>query len=180
MDRNDPSPTDADKEPNFVRSSKDSTEDDLVAYLDGELSIEASAQIEQRLASDPVLRERLVQLQRSWDLLGTIPSHRLDETFTQSTVELVAVRMGQELAREGRWSGWTRLGVAVLAVAAVSISAGVAYRSSRHAMEAPNRQLLNDLPVIERVDLYRNAQDLEFLVRLAEEGLFDGTIEEQP
>ncbi|MCA9107099.1 MAG: hypothetical protein KDA83_16895 [Planctomycetales bacterium] len=156
-------------------------QDDLVAYLDGELTPDEAARIEVRLAEDDELRHRLAQLQRAWDLLGTLPSNRLDETFTQSTVELVALKANAELdaSRRGRLN-YRRLGLAVAGVLVLT-SIAVGYQVSRYSQEAPNRQLMDDLPVIERVDLYRNAQDIEFLVRLSEEGLFDETtIDDQP
>lgn len=153
---------------------------DLVAYLDGELSAEQSAEIELRLANDPVLRERLAQLQKTWDLLGTIPATRLDETFTQSTVELVATRVDSDWAQARKRLLRSR-GVQAIALSLiVAGSIGIGYGASRYRQEAPNRQLLDDLPVIERVDMYRNAQELEFLVRLAEEGLFDESMDNQP
>ena len=36
----------------------------------------------------------------------------------------------------------------------------------------PNERLLRDLPVIENVELYRQAGDLDFLHKLQDEGLF--------
>lgn len=153
---------------------------DLVAYLDGELSADESADIERRLADDPVLRERLAQLQRTWDLLGTIPAKRLDETFTQSTVELVAMRVDSDLkaSRKSLLRNRWLQGAVVAGLTLASV--GIGYSASRYSREAPNRQLLEDLPVIERVDMYRNAQEIEFLVRLAEEGLFDESMDDQP
>ena len=47
----------------------------------------------------------------------------------------------------------------------------------RSWLDRPNRQFLEDLPVIERVDLYPYVDNLAFLEALAEEGLFDEDVD---
>ena len=49
-----------------------SLDEELVSYLDGELSPDAAKQVERRLAEDPSYRARLTQLQRAWDLLDSL------------------------------------------------------------------------------------------------------------
>ena len=63
----------------------------LVAYLDGELDDESSRQIEERLTSDSTLREQLGQLERTWDALDELEQIEVDEEFAQTTIEMVAV-----------------------------------------------------------------------------------------
>lgn len=50
--------------------------EDLVAYLDGELPSQEVSRIEARLAEDEGFRNRLVDLQRSWDMLERLPRTR--------------------------------------------------------------------------------------------------------
>ena len=69
----------------------------LVAYLDGELDAESSQQVERRLAEDPGYRHELKQMQRAWDLLDELPRAEVSETFTQTTVEMVALSAEHEL-----------------------------------------------------------------------------------
>ncbi|MCH5374856.1 MAG: hypothetical protein JJ992_12850 [Planctomycetes bacterium] len=70
--------------------------EELVAYLDGELDTDSNRQIERRLSRDLTLRHQLRQLQQSWDLLDHLPRADVDESFTQSTVAMVALRAADE------------------------------------------------------------------------------------
>ena len=45
-------------------------------------------------------------------------------------------------------------------------------------LAAPNRQLLDDLPIIENLDALRNAESVEFLKTLEQEGLFVAEVED--
>jgi hypothetical protein len=145
----------------------------LVAYLDGELAADEVAVVEQRLAEDEDYREHLRQLQQSWDLLETLPRTSVDEGFTRSTVEMVALSVGQQVHQrlnKDSWDRRLRLGMTGL-VAAVFAVGGFGLVYERLTRE--NRQLMRDLPVIDRVDLYREVNSIEFLEKLASEGLFD-------
>ncbi|MEC7354161.1 MAG: hypothetical protein VXY07_03120 [Planctomycetota bacterium] len=146
---------------------------DLVAYLDGELAAEEVTEVEQRLARDDAYRDRLRQLQHSWDLLESLPRTSINDDFTRSTVELVALSIGAQVEQRRGQSWWVqrmRWGVAGIIVAVFALAGfGVAYER----LTRDQRQLLRDLPVIERVDLYREVNSIEFLEKLASEGLFD-------
>ena len=64
-------------DPNTADGKFDSPpDDDLIAYLDGELSAEASDEIERRLSEDANLRRRLQLHQAAWDLLEEVPAPR--------------------------------------------------------------------------------------------------------
>ena len=146
---------------------------DLVAYLDGELAAEEVTEVEQRLARDDAYRDRLRQLQHSWDLLESLPRTSINDDFTRSTVELVALSIGAQVEQRRGQSWWVqrmRWGVAGIIVAVFALGGFcVAYER----LTRDQRQLLRDLPVIERVDLYREVNSIEFLEKLASEGLFD-------
>ena len=146
---------------------------DLVAYLDGELAAEEVTEVEQRLARDDAYRDRLRQLQHSWDLLERLPRTSINDDFTRSTVELVALSIGAQVEQRRGQSWWVqrmRWGVAGIIVAVFALGGfGVAYER----LTRDQRQFLRDLPVIKRVDLYREVNSIEFLEKLASEGLFD-------
>jgi anti-sigma-K factor RskA len=151
----------------------DEAYEQLVAYLDGELDTETSRQVEQRLAEDLEYQHELRHLQRAWDLLDELPRAEVSETFTQTTVEMVALSAARELeTTEGQRVQRGRLlwasGVASLVAAAL-----LSYLGWSAWLARPNRQLLRDLPVIEAVELYRVADDVEFLRQLRDAGLFD-------
>jgi anti-sigma factor RsiW len=162
------------------RSPTDSTivEDELVAYLDGELSADDEARVIRRLTEDPAFQQRLAQLQKAWDLLDVLQKAEPDAEFTRSTVEMVAVQ--QELEADQAQSAAQRRRVAwwVVGGTAVALSAFAGYWIVQNKLSEPERQFLQDLPVIQRVDQYRNADSVEFLERLREEGLFAGEVED--
>jgi anti-sigma factor RsiW len=144
----------------------------LVAYLDGELEADAARDVERRLGEDAGYRQRLQQLQQSWDFLEYLPSAQLDALFTQSTVAMVAVQATNDVdqlkaARSRRRGVMAVCGGLAAAVAFVLSYAGTAWYGRRD-----NRRLLRDLPVIQKLDEYRYAETIEFLRLLDREGLF--------
>ena len=147
-------------------------DEELVAYLDGELDGEAARRMEHRLASEETVRRRLQQLAQSWDLLDQLPRTTVDENFTRSTVEIVALAAEEELGQQAgaeprrRWLRW--LLTAVGAVAACWIGFVVV----THLRPDPNERLLRDLPVIENQEVLKEAGDIDFLRTLDKEGLF--------
>ncbi len=156
-----PAPTNADDET-------------LVAYLDGELSETDTAQLEARLATEPALRERLHSLQRTWDLLDSLPEARTPEHFTRSTIEFAVRQVATESRARRSW--WTRWLPLLLSAAATALTGTVAYQAVRTARNAPYRELVRDLRVIENFDLYRTADRnfdfVEFLTKLHQAQLF--------
>ncbi|GIW93437.1 MAG: hypothetical protein KatS3mg110_1478 [Pirellulaceae bacterium] len=146
----------------------DPLDEELVAYLDGELDAESTRRLEERLEHDQQLRERLVQLQATWDLLDSLPSAEADAQFTQTTVSMVALRTKKESTVRRRQWLW-----ASAAAAALMAATAAGYFTVNYHLSAPERQLAKDLPVIERLDLYLVADSVDFLRQLAGERLFD-------
>ena len=150
----------------------DQLDEQLVAYLDGELQPEAARQIENMLASDAHVRQRLNQLAASWDMLDQLPRATVDDLFTRTTVEMVALAGEDEVAqtRVGdparRRRRWLEAGVATLAAAIVGFVLVAV------AMPGQNEALLRDLPVIKNLELYRDVDDIELLKQLQTANLF--------
>ena len=67
----------------------DRDDEQLVAYLDGELSGKERAELEDRLINEESLRLRLQGLQRGWDMLDVLPAPVTDERSVQTTLEMV-------------------------------------------------------------------------------------------
>ncbi len=161
-------------------NTDDQTYEQLVAYLDGELDAESSLQVERRLAEDAEFRRELRQLQSAWDMLDELPKVEVSEAFTQTTVEMVVLSAEQDMAVEKERGVhknrlWWAVGGASLVGAAL-----ISFWLVSTFLERPNEQLVRDLPVIEDIELYRVADNVEFMRQLDESGLFDDEVEDVP
>ncbi|HEV3339542.1 MAG TPA: zf-HC2 domain-containing protein, partial [Pirellulales bacterium] len=141
----------------------------LVAYLDGELDADEARRVEQLISRDSRVERELKQLEQAWGLLDRLPRAEVDPSFTQSTVEMVALAVEGDLRvaqrqRPGQSAAWT-----VALVAACFLG----FIGARLWPDA-NRQLLRDLPVIDNVEAYRQTPQIDFLHELAKSGAFDG------
>ena len=67
----------------------ETVDEQLTAYLDGELSPSESTALERSLVDDEKLRLRLAELRKAYDLLDEIPETPHNQRFTKSTLELV-------------------------------------------------------------------------------------------
>jgi hypothetical protein len=143
----------------------------LVAYLDGELDADDARQVEQLMARDPRVEQELRQLGQTWDLLDRLPRAEVAPSFTRSTVEMVALAVEDELKPKG--DNRCARGVTWGGVLAVACLAG--YFGARLWPDA-NRQLLNDLPVIEVLEAYRQTPHIDFLRQLAQSDVFGNEV----
>jgi len=148
------------------------TDEELIAYLDGELDDPACRQIEHLLMTDPHIRRRLQELERTWELLDKLDAPVADERLTRSTLEMVAVEAAQEVQKSSSilghplWIRWLLGGSILLAAAALG------FAGSWWFAPDPDRQLLEDLPLLENLDCYWQIDDFQFLKGLQEQGLF--------
>lgn len=153
-------------------------DEEIVAYLDGELDAASAAQVERRMAEDSQYGQRVRDLERAWDALDALQRAEADDGFTRSTVEIVALRAGEDVQQQ-KSSGALRqrmVWAAATILALASSAAGYIWLSE--VLSGPNQQLVRDLPVIERVDEYLHADSVEFLQKLQDEELFAGEIDD--
>lgn len=148
------------------------TDEQLVAYLDDELDVSERALVEQRLASDEAFRDRLRSLQISWDVLDLLPRSHADDTFTSTTVTLIAAqeeKLASQAVKEVK-SEKQKQWLMLLAATALAAAGGfvLMYRS----LTTKDQVLVRELPVIEYVDQLNNTPSVEFLEKLRAEGLF--------
>jgi anti-sigma factor RsiW len=152
-------------------------EERLVAYLDGELDDAEVREIAELLAADAKARAVLASLDHPWTMLDKVSSASVDEVFTRTTVEMVSVKAAEELARDEaeiprRQRRRRLVGTGVLAMSALAGFLAVAV-----FWPSPNRQLLQDLPVLEDLDELQHVfnkedNDLQFLQLLHQHKLF--------
>lgn len=150
----------------------------LTAYLDGELSGEELVAVEQRLLDDPDYLAQMQQLQQSWDLLDVLPPTHGYDAFVKTTMELVVQDSGGEPSANA-FLGWGFLTKVLmfLFIPGAVFASGFAVTQQQNT--APFRRLIQDLPLIENHDRYAKLNlELDFLTRLHEASLFtpDGVL----
>ena len=138
----------------------------IVAYLDGELSAEESAQVEQQLATDADFRQALQGAERAWTALDELPMVQVDKELAHTTMEMVVVAARNDIEAKTialpvqRRKHKTKT---VLLATMVMLLGALVFRV---LWNNPNRRLLADLPVIQNVDIYSQFQSIEFLQHL--------------
>ena len=155
--------------------NQDLTED-LVAYLDGELDDQRSRSLEETLAHDDRARQELRLLEYAWDALDELPQVEADERFTSSTVEMIALEATEDLAREQSNLPRRRLFRWLAAVAVLLLSATISYGVTSRIDLNGNGTLARDLPLLERLDEYRQIDEFAFLEQLLDEDIFDDPV----
>jgi hypothetical protein len=159
----------AQKDPNI---QVEAIREDLVAYLDGELSAEEAARIERLVEQDARVREELQRLAETWDWLDVLDRPTVDEDFTRTTIEMVAQSAASEVVSQAdsQWRRYTLLaGIAVLGTV---LTFFVGWRIASLSWENPNKWLIEHYAVIENQDYYRRVESLDFLRMLRDNGLF--------
>lgn len=135
----------------------------IVAYLDGELSAEESASVEQQLAADEGFRQELQSVERAWAALDELPMTMVTDDFAQTTIAMVVEAARQDV--EAKTIALPvqrrrqRVNFAMLAAVAALLGA-LAFRVF---WQNPNQHLVADLSVVQNVDVYSQFQSVEFL-----------------
>jgi anti-sigma factor RsiW len=149
----------------------------LVAYLDGELPEPAAKDIEHVLSRSPTVQHDVEMLSRTWDLLDQLP--RLSGS-SDLTNRMVSVAKEDEEAKPFLAANWLaripreplRRGAIVAAwVAGLALAAVVGFAVTNRMIPDPSRELLENLPVIEKLDLYSNVETIDFLRELDKRGV---------
>ncbi len=147
-------------------------QEELVAYLDGELDAQGSRRIEEMLANDPRVRAALQRLDRTWDLLDELDTPPVRDGFTRTTLEMVAVAAAKDVDEAKVEAPRRRRRGRLLAMAALAVAGLAGFLAVAALTPNPNRQLLQDLPLLEDLDQYRQVDGIEFLRSLENEKLF--------
>lgn len=161
-------------------------QENLIAYLDGELTDEAAANVEQTLAEEVFARQEVEKLTRTWELLDLLPESRASDGFTEKTLTAIRTKVAGSTAtaevadeKDDVIPGRTRervirIGRRTAGFFVLMFVAAVGFNSTFQKGAEPIDDLLRELPLVERLDEYQEAGDTEFLETLHESGLFDG------
>ncbi|MGN6543996.1 MAG: anti-sigma factor family protein [Aureliella sp.] len=146
----------------FDSSSPD--DEQLVAYLDGELDGQTVAEIETKLATDPHLRTRLNDLRSAWDLLEELPPVAPNPKFARSTIEMVAMSAASQAESKRdplrNWRVWSL----TLLVLPLMFAAG--YAVVRSTQRLSERQALEVLPVLADWDALKLVERYDWLEKI--------------
>jgi hypothetical protein len=163
----------------------DADDELLTSYLDQELTPEERSQLERRLVDDAALRERLAGMRRAWELLDEFPETPLNQHFTRSTLEMVALDIELEKGKVsslfGLPLGWlpnvsNRTKAIACACLAILLGgfAGFVIREQRQKSEAAQlaiasvMPLLQDFPDLKGLEELRDSPQWKKLLELKE------------
>jgi len=150
--------------------------DNLVAYLDGELPESETRHIDQVLARSEVARHEVEALARTWELLDALPKLHATPEFTQKTITNLRLAEVSTPVTEQPWFlALQKTSLAALWLTTVAFSFWLGFTITRDWVPNPSEELLEDLPVVERLHLYQDVQDVEFLRQLRRNGVFTET-----
>ena len=143
----------------------------LTAYLDGELTGQPLADVEQRLLEDAEFRNKMQSLQASWDLLDALPKTGDYDVPIHTTLEMVAQAADNDNQARRGLPTWLALIFGLIAIPAAACWAG--YTTTQRQNKEPLEQLFLNLPLIENFDRYTYVDlDIEFLEKLESADLF--------
>lgn len=158
--------------------------EELSAYLDGELDEKRAQAWESRLMLEPAVRAEADALRRTWDLLEYIPKAPAPSaTFTSRTMDRLAVVKPRQKPAWGdfeplrsRWGGLWAAGLLAAVVSGFVVTSTPRRVSRQHptapTAATPAQQLAADLRVVDNLQLYETAEDLEFIQELEKLELF--------
>jgi len=170
---------------------EDPQPNELIAYLDGELSEHDHEDMERRLGADPALRREADELKRAWELLDFLPQAEPSPAFASRTLERLSVSRPTEAGKrraavapptntpiESPRNAWLRRAMiigAALAVFGVGyLVPGIFFKRTPPELTQSEmeEQMARDLRVIDHLNLYQHGDELGFVVGLDQPDLF--------
>ena len=145
----------------------------LVAYLDGELSEPDMHELDEVLLQDPAARASVEQLRQTWDLLDVLPRPSVTEEFSAQTLATVQAIQDEDPPAPPAWTG--RILAVGLWIVLLSVSSAAGVFVADQWQPDPTDHLIRQLSVVERLEVYRDIGDVDFLVALADTERFPRT-----
>lgn len=142
--------------------------EELVAYLDGELPPDACRRIEQRLAADPEYRRQLQELDQTWEALDELPQSTAHDEFTRTTLGMITVEAERDLSAQRDSQPALRRRRTLLFVLVCVVATTVGLAAAHVLAPNPDEALLADLPTVTQVDLLTQVGDVDYLRGLSQ------------
>lgn len=140
--------------------------EELVAYLDGELPPEEARAVEERLSRDERYRREMQGFDRAWNALEELPQVSVDDSFTKTTIEMVAVAAEKDLAQLTQSLPTVRRKRTLWVAGIAAVAALLGFALARITLDRPDRVLIANLPVVQQLDAYNQNLSREFLTAL--------------
>jgi len=149
----------------------------LIAYLDGELPEPAAKEIEHVLSRSPTVQHDVEMLSRTWDLLDQLPRLTGSSDLTTRMVTVVKQSDEPKTFLPANWleripkEPLRRGGIVAAWAAGLALAAVAGFFVTNRIIPDPSQELLKNLPVIEKLDLYSNVETIDFLRELDKRGV---------
>ncbi len=163
-----------------MSSLSDDDRENLTAYLDGELDVDATQALEAKLNQDPEARAELEALKRTWSLLDFLPKNAPSADFTNRTIDRLEIEKKKDAttAKVPRYAptpAWVKGAVAV----GVVLALGAGFLAGKSLASPHEDAILRNYEILPRWREYDAVDDYEFLQALDHPDLF-GDEETQP
>lgn len=148
--------------------------ENLVAYLDGELDESVTQRLDQILATSEVARHDVESLARTWEILDILAKPGASADFTQKTVATAKLEEQPSRLSDQPWFAYVRrAAVAGVWIGCLLMAAVTGYAITNLGVRNPHEELLRELPLIENLDTYMEAEDVSFVKELKRSMLFE-------
>lgn len=145
----------------------------LVAYLDGELDAQSVRQMEDRLAVEPELREKMTSLEQTWNLLNELETVPADKELVRSTMEVVTLTIEKEVKEDEKILEKRQWFDRLVLVATLLMFGIIGYQLAVLVGIHRQNQLVKDIPIIQNMNMYKEIDSFDFLRALSEKQVFD-------
>lgn len=145
----------------------DEIDEQLVAYLDGELPPEEVKLLEQQLGANESLRARLRELQNGWDLLDQLPHASSSNQLLETTIRMAAVDGGPATVVSTTKPTRRQITRIILLIALTAACYLIGLSAVRLRGYLEYRRQLRELPLAMHLDAFLRSSDLEMMEALA-------------
>ena len=151
--------------------------EDLVSYLDEEADAAAEARVQTLLEKNPRARTEKQLFEQSWQLLDALARPSASDGFKERTASMAFLAAPETVAASVPEAADSRspskFGFAAISWAGAAILGAAAGFLAVSLVPDPNRQLLRDLPILQRLDQFRAAGNVTLLRDLKENKTLD-------